>query len=957
MADTLTSQQQQVGQDQQADRVETEGGGSSSPQQQPHLDQTLLQPEDQSINSFPSNRTSAYYEGEAAGKKAGDLFFNFNTQDDDPEETAALQKGKEYQATYIVSESSGKFREVILTVSLSGIRVAEPANKKRTRDFEIDQILQYSYNRSQNRFTFAYLESDGVLTNYRFTSKDFFDIHQSLGSAIALMVKMKGGEFEQGFDPQQDQQQQQQPGEKDHAGQNLAVITEGVADVEVSNDTDQSIAADERNQMQSAGTDGQSQHSVEDGSSPMIVHSGDDDNMSIMTMETRDDQLVSQDDGSDYTQGAEGDGDQAGAAARQSKDGKRKGNRQGFNNTVRGWSLFNSGSVRTGSKKSPAELGSINETDQSNSTASSDTIASKNSDNVTKRVNTHGSSADKRRKSAMELFKGGDSKSPTSQFPGMSDALASANSIDSASVKELSMPAVDKKYDQYGREVLIKNLKGGKYDITAGTAEALVASLAEEAPPDTIYIEIFLLTYRHFMTPVQFIKLLRDRFQYQADTAQASAIIRVRVVSVFKKWAERHYYDFRSQEMVDAFNEFLNDINASDCAKYGGQIKNILDGEVERSKTFKPFERPVAPPEVKKLIDSVDFVTYWSPKRIAQELTLSDLKLFRQIKPDEFCIFLWGDKNDTRINNFNFYIERFNRIGFWVSSVVCAYKDVKKRADAINKFIEIMKYIHKFANYGTLMAIISGLNTTSVSRLKKTWELVNKGKQINTYKELEAKMSYRGNFKAYREIEAFSKPPFIPFFGLYVKDLTFMNDGNQKHLAMPAKQESKNPAAAAVAGQKSADVSAGISPATSLAPSILRNVDEELESTASLQTKSSEASDAKSSRNATTQEDVPPPAQMINFEKCKTIFDKIHAIRVYQQSTYKFEDEKEKDDGGFFNQHYLGNDADLAIYVGFPYGPPCIDDEKLLLEMSRDCEPSERGGYVANSKPQLTTTK
>jgi hypothetical protein len=76
------------------------------------------------------------------------------------------------------------------------------------------------------------------------------------------------------------------------------------------------------------------------------------------------------------------------------------------------------------------------------------------------------------------------------------------------------MPAVDKKYDQYGREVLIKNLKGGKYDITAGTAEALVASLAEEAPPDTIYIEIFLLTYRHFMTPVQFIKLLRDRFQY-----------------------------------------------------------------------------------------------------------------------------------------------------------------------------------------------------------------------------------------------------------------------------------------------------------------------------------------------------------------------------------------------------------------------------------------------------------
>lgn len=351
------------------------------------------------------------------------------------------------------------------------------------------------------------------------------------------------------------------------------------------------------------------------------------------------------------------------------------------------------------------------------------------------------------------------------------------------------------------------------------------------------------------------------------------------MISVLKKWAERHYYDFRFPEMITAFQEFMDDINASDCAKYGGQIKSILDAEVERAKTFKEAEKIVIPLEIQRTLNGVDFVANWSPKRIAQELTIADLKLFRQIKPDEFCIFLWGEKKDTRIANFNAYIDRFNRIGFWVGTVVCAQKDIKRRVEAVEKFIQIMKYVHKFSNYGTLMAIISGLNTTAVSRLKKTWEIVNKGRHISTYKDLEAKMSYRGNFKAYREIEATSKPPFIPFFGLYVKDLTFMNDGNQKIIAAKAQPESvKNSVNTMVVSPADSGVS-GATP-SSLAPSsILKAAEgENNESSTSLATKSSGPTPAL----AEEKEAPPPLAPMINFEKCRTISDKIHAIRVYQ---------------------------------------------------------------------------
>ena len=480
----------------------------------------------------------------------------------------------------------------------------------------------------------------------------------------------------------------------------------------------------------------------------------------------------------------------------------------------------------------------------------------------------------------------------TQSAASLPDGAASSTSLDSGHLVDRELPPVDKKHDKWGREILIKNLKNGKYDITAGTVEALVESLAEEAPPDTIYIEVFLLTFRHFMTPVQLIKLLEARFKVDEPTPQACAIIRLRVVSVLKKWAERHYYDFRFPEMQTAFADFMKLVNESDCAKYGSQIKSILDAEMLRSKSFHEPLKIAPPPEMEKFFKSIDFVTAWSPKRVAIELTLVDLKLFRQIKPDEFCIFLWGEKNDPRISNFNQYVDRFNRIGFWVGSVVCAQKDIKRRIDVIEKYIQIMKYLLKFNNYSSLMALMSGLNTTGVSRLKKTWEQVEKGRYYSVYKDIEAKMSYKGNFKAYREIEAFSKPPFIPFFGLYVKDLTFMNDGNQKHLAL--KTETSTP----------------IDPAA------------------------------------------PPMPSVINFEKCRTITDKIHAIRIYQQSTYKFEEEKEED--GIFSMFQTTNnngpsDVDLSIYFANPFGPPAIEDEKLLLEMSRECEASTRApsSYVA----------
>jgi hypothetical protein len=76
-----------------------------------------------------------------------------------------------------------------------------------------------------------------------------------------------------------------------------------------------------------------------------------------------------------------------------------------------------------------------------------------------------------------------------------------------------------------------------------------------------------------------------------------------------------------------------------------------------------------------------------------------------------------------------------------------------------------------------MFALYSGLTSSPVQRLKKTWEaLPQKSKQ--QYEELEKACSPSKNMKAYRDLLAEKKPPILPFLPILMKDLTFMQDGN-----------------------------------------------------------------------------------------------------------------------------------------------------------------------------------
>ncbi|GMG20782.1 unnamed protein product [Ambrosiozyma monospora] len=83
-----------------------------------------------------------------------------------------------------------------------------------------------------------------------------------------------------------------------------------------------------------------------------------------------------------------------------------------------------------------------------------------------------------------------------------------------------------------------------------------------------------------------------------------------------------------------------------------------------------------------------------------------------------------------------------------------------------------------------MTAIISGLSSTSISRLKKTWELIPKTVLLNFHK-MDNLMSIGKNYSEYRNMLRFideEDEPSLPFLGMFLSDLRFLTDGNPDYL-------------------------------------------------------------------------------------------------------------------------------------------------------------------------------
>lgn len=162
---------------------------------------------------------------------------------------------------------------------------------------------------------------------------------------------------------------------------------------------------------------------------------------------------------------------------------------------------------------------------------------------------------------------------------------------------------------------------------------------------------------------------------------------------------------------------------------------------------------------------------------LAEQITLLDHIIFRSIPYEEFLGQGWMklDKNE-RTPYIMKTSQHFNDMSNLVASQIMNYADIGSRANAIEKWVAVADICRCLHNYNGVLEITSALNRSAIYRLKKTWAKVSKQTKALMDK-LQKIVSSEGRFKNLRETLKNCNPPAVPYLGMYLTDLAFIEEG------------------------------------------------------------------------------------------------------------------------------------------------------------------------------------
>jgi len=157
---------------------------------------------------------------------------------------------------------------------------------------------------------------------------------------------------------------------------------------------------------------------------------------------------------------------------------------------------------------------------------------------------------------------------------------------------------------------------------------------------------------------------------------------------------------------------------------------------------------------------------------------------FLKVEPSEFIKNAWNKKNKDEIApNLSRLAKQFNQISFWVATSIVRESSAKKRAKLIKFFIKVAVNLRQMSDFNSLMQVLSGMNNSSVQRLKKTWQQLSH-KYHEQFDMLDELMDPRRSYATYKLALSRIEPNHscFPYLAPILRDLTFANDGNPAYL-------------------------------------------------------------------------------------------------------------------------------------------------------------------------------
>ncbi|EDN05339.1 conserved hypothetical protein [Histoplasma mississippiense (nom. inval.)] len=366
----------------------------------------------------------------------------------------------------------------------------------------------------------------------------------------------------------------------------------------------------------------------------------------------------------------------------------------------------------------------------------------------------------------------------------------------------------------YAQELMFKDGQ-----VIGGSLRALIEKLtAHQSTLDALFVSTFYLTFRHFATPTDFAEALMDRYDYIGDNTEAAGPVRLRVYNIFKGWLESHWRHDCDDVALPSILKFarttltrtlssaatrLEDLAEKVSTLHGPVVPRLVSSMGKTNTAVGQYVSPDVPlptPIISK--SQLNLLKQWrgggqpitildfDALELARQFTLKESRIFCSILPEELLGTEWMKKSGSLAVNVRAMSTLSTDLANLVADCILQQEEPKKRAVVVKQWVKVASKCLELNNYDSLMAIICSLNSSTISRLRRTWELVSHKTKI-LLEQLREIVDVSRNYAVLRQRLQGHVPPCLPFVGTYLTDLTFVDHGNQDTRALPTGDGSK----------------------------------------------------------------------------------------------------------------------------------------------------------------------
>eukprot|EP01090_Pellita_catalonica_P023079 TRINITY_DN9252_c0_g1_i1.p1 TRINITY_DN9252_c0_g1~~TRINITY_DN9252_c0_g1_i1.p1 ORF type:complete len:520 (-),score=92.16 TRINITY_DN9252_c0_g1_i1:66-1490(-) len=314
-----------------------------------------------------------------------------------------------------------------------------------------------------------------------------------------------------------------------------------------------------------------------------------------------------------------------------------------------------------------------------------------------------------------------------------------------------------------GTTIVDSDARSGFYSV-----KDLMKKLLIKGSADKEFVKCFFMVYRSFISPSELLVSFSEAYQLSKEDAKPplgssfaswSRNVKVHIRLQFKAWVAEYAEDFKF--IKTDVEKFLDSWRLPDAKK---EILDLID-------LGSRVSRGVVAPRKDDEAKPKEFISY-SPREIAQEITLIQMKLYNSIKGYEFLDGAWTttkNRNNTVLK----MLKLTEKLSWWTANTILNEDDLKPRTKMISHFINIAVELMKLRNFYAAVAVIGGLGTEPVARLNQTKDGISK----------KSKTAYVKIYTAIRENktnESSEKKACVPWFDTYLSKIVAIEQDVQE---------------------------------------------------------------------------------------------------------------------------------------------------------------------------------